>query len=367
MKKILLLLTLFLVSGYYTIGHNQSGDTKAKTETFREAKFTIVDQTTKKPVSNKVVYDAKGTPLGSSDMNGLVAIAVPATAKEPYTIKVEGFNPVDINLKFATKKASTYEVLLSTSILEEAQLSVNAPSEEKVKVYVKQDPETYVKQPKQKGEELELVFAVQLSASSRPVEDMKSLSSWEELGPLYVYTENSLYKVRIGPFDTQDEAKQVLLKVKEKGKKDAFIVIQEGLEGYEPEGYVKYEEPMVIDEKFITSGREPMHPKKDAVVEEVKAPTQAVKAEPAPILDDSEVIEYKVRLASYLKPGGFSAKDIDKYGKLESYRKGEWTILLIGGFKTLEEAKKVRNEVLSKGFPDAMVVADTGGILEDVK
>lgn len=75
---------------------------------------------------------------------------------------------------------------------------------EMVKMYVKQDPSTYQK-AKPEGQ-LDLEFAVQLSASSRPITDKSSLSSWEELGPLYVYTENGMYKVRIGPFDTQDKA-----------------------------------------------------------------------------------------------------------------------------------------------------------------
>lgn len=378
MKKIFLLLTLFMVSGYYTIGHNQSGDTKPKTETLREARFTIIDQSSKKPVPNTMVCALDGTELGKSDNQGRVSIAVPSSAKDPYSIKVNGYQPVDLNLKYASKKSSSYEVLLSAHVatIEPASVSeaTMAPTEEKVKVYVKQDPAKYVKETKPVGADLELVFAVQLSASSRPVADMKSLSAWEQLGPLYVYTENGLYKVRIGPFETQDEAKHVLLKVKEKGKKDAFIVIQEGLEGYHPEGYVKYEEPMVIDEKFIISGREPQSTTVATTKENVKSTpvvtpttTTITTITPQPELNTEDILEYKVRLASYLKPGGFSTKEIDQYGTLESYRKGEWTILLIGGFKTLDDAKRVRKEVLGKGFPDAMIVADKGGILEDVK
>lgn len=377
MKKTFLLLALFLVSGYYTIGHNQSGDTKTKTETLRDARFIILDQSTRKPLSNTVVFDQKGTEIGRSDAQGRVSIAVSNSDKDNYTINVNGYNPVDINIKYATKKSSAYEVMLSPSApLKEMATSPTLAQEEdiedfeqeeKVKVYVKQDPQTYVKKPKPAGNDLDLVFAVQLSASSRPVTDMHSLSSWEQLGPLYVYTENGLYKVRIGPFKTQDEAKQVLLKAKEKGKKDAFIVIQEGLEGYEPEGYVKYEESMVIDEKFIISGRAPESSPTTPAVEPTIPQAKTSVVEPQPVLMDDEIIEYKVRLASYLKPGGFNTQDVDKYGPLESYRKGEWTIMLIGGFKTLEDAKRVQKEVIAKGYKDAIIVADKGGVLEDVK
>src|SRR5688572_23254648 len=54
-----------------------------------------------------------------------------------------------------------------------------------VKVYVKQDPATYKKEKGDAG--LVLEFAVQLSASSRPIMDKSTLKSWEELGPLYIH------------------------------------------------------------------------------------------------------------------------------------------------------------------------------------
>ena len=367
MKKTILLLTLFVVSGFYTLGHNQTEE--PKTRILKEAGFTMLDQTTRKPIADAVVYDAENKVIGISDRNGRVTFNAPASSKETYIIKVTGFNPVEINLKFATKKSARYDVLLATSASTSEEINTDelmvekVAAEEKVKVYVMQDPKTYVKEPRPDEQELDLVFAVQLSASSKPVSDLKSLSSWEELGPLYVYTENGLYKVRIGPFDTQDEAKNVLLQAKERGKSDAFIVIQEGLEGYEPTGYVKYEESMVIDEKFVVSGKETSPtPVAEPVAEEKKV---VAVAQPEPMTDD--IVEYKVRLASYLKPGGFNTKDIDQYGPLESYRKGDWTIMLIGGFKTLEEAKRVQKEVVAKGYKDAMIVADKGGILEDVK
>ncbi len=370
MKKTILLLTLFVVSGFYTLGHNQSEEPKNRV--LKEAGFTMLDQATKQPIADAVVYDAENKVIGISDKKGRVTFNAPTSTKESYTIKVTGYSPAEINLKYASKKSAKYDVMLSATttapsteeIAIEELMVEEEVEEEKVKVYVRQDPKTYVKEPRPDGQDLDLVFAVQLSASSKPVSDLKSLSSWEELGPLYVYTENGLYKVRIGPFETQDEAKHVLLQAKERGKKDAFIVIQEGLEGYEPKGYVKYEETMVIDEKFIVSGKEniPPAPVAESVVEQKNPVTVS---EPEPMTDD--IVEYKVRLASYLKPGGFNTKDIDQYGPLESYRKGDWTIMLIGGFKTLNEAKRVQKEVVAKGYKDAMIVADKGGILEDVK
>jgi sporulation related protein len=220
-----------------------------------------------------------------------------------------------------------------------------------VKVYVKQDPATYKKEKGDAG--LVLEFAVQLSASSRPIMDKSTLKSWEELGPLYIHEENGMYKVRLGPFDTQDKAKEVLLQAKQRGKKDAFIVIQKGLENYQqPEGFVKQE--------ALPTTAEPAQPVSPAPAPVVSATTVTPAT---PITSTDEIIEYKVRLASYLKPGGFSTKDVDQYGPLESYRKGEWTILMIGGFKTEQEASKVRDQVIAKGFKDAAVVVSRDGMI----
>lgn len=233
-----------------------------------------------------------------------------------------------------------------------------------VKVYVKQDPATYQKTKPEVAQDLE--FAVQLSASSRPITDKSTLKSWEELGPVYIHTENGMNKVRIGPFDSQDKAKQVLLAAKERGKKDAFIVIQHGLEHYSPQGYVKqetYEQETVQDVKVTPNNSAPPV----ATAPTVATPVLTNVPPVAPGSDEGEIIEYKVRLASFLKPGGFSTKDIDQYGPLESYRQGEWTIMLIGGFKTSKDAARVRDLVIAKGYKDARVVIDRGGILEDEK
>lgn len=221
-----------------------------------------------------------------------------------------------------------------------------------VKVYVKQDPSTYKKVSQDSA--LELEFAVQLSASSRPITDKSSLSSWEQLGPVYIHTENGMYKVRIGPYDNQDQAKNVLLKAKERGKMDAFIVIQKGLENYTPQGMANE-----TDFEPETASRKP-----EAQVD--PSPVVHSSIPPAPVVADEETGDFKVRLASYLKPGGFNTSDIDQYGPLESYRKGEWTIMMIGGFKTRKEATKVRDLVIAKGYKDAAVVVDRGGIIEEI-
>lgn len=211
-----------------------------------------------------------------------------------------------------------------------------------VKVYVKQDPGKY--QSKKSPAESQVEFAVQLAATSRPITDKSSLKAWEDLGPVYIQTENGLYKVRIGPYNTQEGAKAVLLKAKERGRSDAFIVVQQGIENHKPYEF-------------------PAHTTSTADI----AASNKTETEETVVSNELPAGDYKVQLVSYLHPGGFNTSDIDQYGPLESYRKGEWTIMLIGGFKTKADAQRVKDIAVSKGFQDATVVMDQDGILVETK
>jgi SPOR domain len=346
MKKLLLNITLILCSGLFIQVHSQIMDNKGGTLAVHEARFMVRNYTTKEPISQAGIFDKTGKQLGTTDANGTVVLNLPSSSADLYTIKAPGFNPMSIRLTYAAKTSSDYDVYLP--VAEEGNLIAdeNPPALDKntepdlVKVYVKQDPNEYKKGKNDEGHGVE--FAVQLSATSRPITDKSTLKSWEELGPVYIHTENGLYKVRIGPYHTQEGAAQILLQAKARGKKDAFIVVQKGIENHVP-----FEFEDLQDKKMQT--------------EVVAAPTVATPV----VTNDSEVAgEYKVRLASYLKPGGFNTTDIDQYGTLESYRQGEWTIMLIGGFKTAKDAERVRDLVIAKGYTDAKVVVDRGGILE---
>ena len=221
--------------------------------------------------------------------------------------------------------------------------AISKPGSEKVKVYVKHSPGTY--QPKRQVDPTPVEFAVQLSATSRPVTDKTMMKQWEDIGPVYIHRENNLYKIRIGPYNTQEGAKAVLLKAKERGRNDAFIVVQKGHENHEP-----YEFP----QKSISTA-------------DIADNGSHIEEEEIVPNDDLPAAEYKVQLVSYLHPGGFNPSDVEKYGTLESYRKGEWTIMLIGGFKTKADAEKVRDTVIGKGYKDAKVVMDQDGILVETK
>lgn len=209
---------------------------------------------------------------------------------------------------------------------------------EMMKIYVKEDPSIY---KKQKDGNVHIDFSVQVAASSGFISEKTARAEWEGLGPVYVQKENGMHKIRIGPFETQQQAKEVLLEVKSKGRKDAFIVVRQ--------------QNTPFDQPMDKSNRE-------------ASGSNMIQDTPSSDVANSEIQgEYKVRIASYLQPGGFNPDGVDNLGTLESYRKGEWTIMMIGGFRTFKEAEEARKVVVSKGFTDAAVIIDRDGILEVVK
>ncbi len=339
MKKLqyTILAFFFLVSSLWAQAQPSKQTTAGKAYS-HHAQFKVYDFTTKAPIQDAVVMNQEGHELGFTNKKGDLTISLPANTTEFYTIQAEGYNPMSIRLTQAEKKRGEYQVFLpaielgytranaTTSVMAE-----DAPTQDLVKVYVKQDPDTYQAKSLQGGE---ITFSVQVSASSNPISQKSASQEWQELGQVYVHRENGLYKVRIGPYGTQQEAKQVLLNAKAKGKNDAFIVVMQGGELAAPMN---------------------------------KAPKEQV----APVIEHSQNDlaegDYKVKIASYLQPGGFNPEGIDQLGRLESYRKGEWTIMMIGGFRTLEEAHRARSVVISKGFTDASIVMDKNGILETIE
>lgn len=227
------------------------------------------------------------------------------------------------------------------------QISIQPESDtpDLVKVYVKQDPTTYRKSTAQNSE---IDFAVQVAASSKPVSETAVKKEWNDLGRVYVQKENGLYKTRIGPFATQLEAKEILLRVKSKGRADAFIVVLQGTANDKP----LYQAGM--ENKPLPTSK----PEKKVVIEsETHTPSETTSLQ----------ADFKVQLASYSKPGAFSTEGVEKLGKLESYRKGDMTLMMIGGFRNLQDAQKAKSVAISKGFKDATIIVDNNGILEAVK
>ncbi|NND32150.1 MAG: hypothetical protein HKN76_06115, partial [Saprospiraceae bacterium] len=150
---------------------------------------------------------------------------------------------------------------------------------------------------------------------------------------LYRFFKSSSVKIRLGFFGTRGEAEDILKNVKSKGYNDAFIT-----------------RDILASSNF-----------------EILQSSSFETDEEGWVNDYNPESSYKVKLASYLDPLKFQVDNVLDLGRLEQWTKGQWTIFILGGYETIDEARQARIKAINRGFVDAELVEDDQGILSRVK
>ena len=150
-----------------------------------------------------------------------------------------------------------------------------------------------------------------------------------------VYKTNST-KIRLGYYTDRTEASKILSTVKRLGYNDAFIV-HEALKSSELE--------LVGDSKSNYS----------------KGNISSTYAPPA------TTTNYKVRLASYTDPLWFDVSRVKDLGEIEQWTKGKFTIFILSGYGSLNNAQNALIKAKNRGFTEAHIVVDNNGYLEKLR
>jgi hypothetical protein len=186
------------------------------------------------------------------------------------------------------------------------------------------------------------MYYVQLAAFSSTRKDFEKFKSLVKFGDVYKVFVGQAVKVRLGMYSDESEARNILTNVKKNGYPDAFVIA----EAVSP-----------ADLELIYGSDKVM-------------PYAASTSNPPSKVDNSSVLsgaQYKVRLASYEDPIWFDNKKVKDIGQIEQWSKGTWTIFVLSGFKNYEEAELARIKANNRGFANAEVVLDNGGIMEPIK
>ena len=176
------------------------------------------------------------------------------------------------------------------------------------------------------------VFFIQLASLSNAGNNFQTYQKVVEFGNVYRVKKASSYKIRLGYFHDQNEAKSILSQVRSKGFTDAFIV-EDILD-------IKELELLVSSFSFY----------------------QNEKYEKPEIES-----EYKVRLAAYTNPLYFDTEKVKDIGVIEQWSKGKWTIFILSGYESLNEAEQARIKAVNRGFTGAEIVRDEDGFLSRIK
>ncbi len=157
-------------------------------------------------------------------------------------------------------------------------------------------------------------YAVQVAALKQP--NMERFSDLEGMATLYSKQENGAHKIRLGVFQTKEEATQTLSNVKRKGYKGAFVVAEPGVE-LAARGSAEF-----VNNTENSGGR------------------------------------FKIQLGAYRNPRSFDSSKIDDLGYIEDKQKGNLTVKFLSGFSTAQQAKAALPQVRAAGFTGAYVVEE---------
>jgi hypothetical protein len=166
------------------------------------------------------------------------------------------------------------------------------------------------------------VYFIQVAALFKNRVNLDEFKNLTEYGNLYKVFKSSSTKIRLGYYMNRSEAESMLRKVRQIGYKDAFIA----------------HEPLNIHEVQL--------------------------AMESDSYSDPYASNYKIRLASYEDPQFFDLESVKTLGKVEQWTKKGWTIFVLSGYRSLEDAEAARVKAINKGYTSAEIVIDNGGILE---
>lgn len=178
------------------------------------------------------------------------------------------------------------------------------------------------------------VYFIQLASLTQSKGNVADYKSLIKYGNIYKMYKSYSTKIKLGYFVDKNEAKRVLKNVKAQGFRDAFITTDPLSTGEM--------ELFIAGKEYDYNGANYSTPRNQGT-------------------------KYKVRLASYEDPIWFDIKSAKELGEIEQWTKGTWTIFILSGFRDVEEAHKAKIRAINRGFADAEVVIDNGGILERIR
>ena len=173
-------------------------------------------------------------------------------------------------------------------------------------------------------------YSVQVASVKGDMDDMsKYKNKLGDLGVVYAVKEGGRTKIRLGIVSDRDDATSLQKLARAKGFDGAFIVAEENRE--------------IAD----------MAPPKRAD----RKPSPAPASEPA----KSGIM---VRLAAFSNIDYFDKETVDDLGTLTYHKKGEFTVVLLRGYSTTDDALIALRKARVRGFPDAHLVDYQNGAMK---
>ena len=182
-------------------------------------------------------------------------------------------------------------------------------------------------------------YAVQVAAvSAGRNADLSKFSDLSDLGTVYYAPAGNVYKIRVGLFGTAAEARAAAQSIKARGYDGAFMVT---------EGNVN----IGTATNTNTGGSGGYNPNTGGSGTNYGSKSR-----------------YVVRLGAYSNPKkSFDRASVADLGQIAEQFKGQFTIMLLTGYGSFDQAQSALYAAKQRGFTDAYVAEDVNGVLRKVK
>lgn len=270
----------------------------------------VVDRNSRRPIEGITViaYDQ----MANNEMRAVTgqdgSYAMPLQPNKRYTLRFSGPGYREVSKNVVTGPNPTSDVLGSMPLFRVGYVPPddNLPDDDNTGAM-------------QSG------YAVQLGVlSKRP--DLSRFDNVRDIGRVYIVEEGGRYKVRVGVYNSQSAASDRVSSIRSRGYKDAFVVRESGASGS-----ASVDDDVYRPDPPVTGGR------------------------------------YKIQLAALRNTRYFDPSDIRQYGTIEDFPRGDLTIKLLSGFRTLQEARRALPQVQQRGFSGAFIVEEVNGQLRKVR
>ena len=314
----------FAETSYYLSGYQVANQPEVEITLMRAGEQffgRVIDVNNRLPISNIVVtarnINSGSTSRSTSKANGEFALALQPNSQYLITYSGAGYREVSRNL--------------STGVFVEAEVLGTVPMYGANQPFVPIDNNGGDNTNPGGNPNVRSGFAIQLGVFSKPP-NMSAFSNLSSLGDVYVVQDGGRYKARLGVFSGRSEAQNLISSVKSRGYTGAFVVQEAGAPSQQPPFNPGNNNGGVVDPGQPTGGD-----------------------------------EVKIQLAALRTTKWFDRSKVSQYGIIEEFPRGDLTIMLLSGFRNLNEARGVLSQVKQNGFSGAFLVREVNGQLQKVR
>lgn len=221
--------------------------------------------------------------------------------------------------------------------------------EENTRVTEEKAPEkpVIIEQPEAGTKPAPFRYAIQLAAISPDNTNMKPYQDKTSgKGQIYYVREGNLNKVRLGFFETREDALAVRDQLPADLRKGFIVEVRESEYNTLLQSYKSNAGATTINATPAKSN--------PPAVAQPKTEEKSVNI-PTPANAEAKV-EYKIRLSTLRDPKLFNGTQIKQLGLIEEVKNGNLTTFYLAGFESKAEAVEIIEKVRTSGFPSAQVV-----------